>query len=124
GAEQLALADELPGHPGDVAVVAVVAVDVGVLAEERVGALRGGEAAHAAERGQIEPRVVLLRGVDVALADRAHALQVERLEDRVEPELAPVAVRVRLLWFGVDVEAAGPELRARVVEEEVPLDAP
>src|SRR5438034_1192491 len=44
GAEQLALADELPGHPGDVAGVAVVAVDVGVLAEERVGALRGGQA--------------------------------------------------------------------------------
>src|SRR5689334_16109219 len=39
-AEQVALAEVLEVHPGDVAAVAVVAVDVGVLPEQRVGALR------------------------------------------------------------------------------------
>ena len=81
-AEHLLLAEELPVHPGDLAGVAVVAVDVGVLAEERVGALRRREPAHAAQRRQVEPGVVLLAGVDVAVAERADALQVERLEDR------------------------------------------
>ena len=116
------LAEVLEVHPGDVAAVAVVAVDVGVLAEERVGALRGGQPAHAAERRQVEPGVVLLRRVDVAVAERADALQVERLEDRVEALLGAVAVRVRLLRLRLDVEPTGPEEAAEVVEQEVPLD--
>src|SRR5437879_3394511 len=40
-AQEIALAEELEVHPGDVAALAVIAVDVGVLAEERVGTLRG-----------------------------------------------------------------------------------
>src|SRR5262249_44476572 len=59
GAEDLLVAEELPGEPGNLAGVAAVAVDVGVLAEERVGALRAGEAADAAQAGQVEPGVVL-----------------------------------------------------------------
>src|SRR5438445_520890 len=43
-AQDVALAQVLPVHPSDLARVAVVTVDVGVLAEERVGALRGGQA--------------------------------------------------------------------------------
>src|SRR5438445_2922274 len=105
-AEQVPLAEELEVHPGDVTAVAVVAVDVGVLAEERVRALRGGEPAYAAERRQVEPRVVLLLGGDVAVAERAHALQVERLEDRVEALLGAVAVGVRLVGLGIHVEPA------------------
>src|SRR5437870_10499540 len=111
-AEQITLTEELEVHPGDVAAVAVVAVDVGVLAEERVRALRGGEPAHAAERRQVEPRVVLLLGGDVAVAERAHALQVERLEDRVEALLGAVAVGVRLVGLGIHVEPAGAEQAA------------
>src|SRR6185369_11061966 len=94
----------------------------GVLAEERVGALRGREATYAAERRQVEPRVVLLAGVVVAVAERADALQVKRLEDRVQALLRPVAVRVRLLRLRLDVQPAGPEEPAEVVEQEVALD--
>src|SRR5207249_10943453 len=63
-ADQVALPEELPAHPGDVARVATVAVDVGILPEERVGALCGGEPAHAAEGREVEPRVVLLARVE------------------------------------------------------------
>src|SRR5213593_2172211 len=48
-AQEVAIAQVLEVHPGNVAAVAVVAVDVGVLPEERVRALRGGEAAHPPE---------------------------------------------------------------------------
>ena len=122
GAEDLLLAQVLPVHPGDVPGVAVVAVDVGVLPEERVGALRGREAAHAAQRRQVEPGVVLLARLDVAVAERADALQVERLEDGIETLLHAVAVGIRLLGLRIDVEPRRPEEAAEVVEEEVALD--
>src|SRR6059058_4751387 len=82
-ADQVALAEELEVHPGRVAAVAVVAVDVGVLAEQRVRALRGRKPADPAERRQVEPRIVLLLRRGVTVAERADALQVEGLEDRV-----------------------------------------
>src|SRR5438128_11931424 len=103
-AQDVALAQVLRFYPSDLARVAVVAVDVGVLAEERVRARRGGQATDPPERRQVEPRVVLLVRGDVAVPERAHALQVEGLEDRVETLLGPVAVRVRLLGLGIDVQ--------------------
>src|SRR6185503_17434307 len=44
--QYLALAEELPVHPRDLPGVAPEAVDVGVLAEERIGALRVRQPAH------------------------------------------------------------------------------
>src|SRR5438552_15137770 len=85
--EQVPLAEVAPVHPRDVPRVAAVAVDVRVLPAERVRALRGGEPAHAAQRRQVEPGVVLLGGVQVAVADEADALHVEGLQHRVAPRL-------------------------------------
>src|SRR5205823_4282996 len=48
--EQIAFAEVLPVHPADLAGVAAVAVDVRVLSEEGVGALRRRETADAAQR--------------------------------------------------------------------------
>src|SRR4029453_14621136 len=81
GGENLLLAEILPGEPRDLASVAAVAVDVGILAEERVGALRAGQPAYAPQGGQIEPRIVLTIRVEVADRGQADALQIEGLGD-------------------------------------------
>ena len=47
--DDVLLTEVLEVHPGDVAAVAVVAVDVGVLPEERVRALRGGQTTYPPE---------------------------------------------------------------------------
>src|SRR5207249_11869210 len=96
--------------------------DVGVLAEERVGALRRGEPADPPQGRQVEPGVVLPGGVEVAVEHAANALQVERLENRIEPRLTAIAVRVWSLGLRLDEEARVPEEHLEVVEQEVPLD--
>src|SRR6185369_6331132 len=81
--EHRLLTDELPFEPRDLAGIAAVRVDVDVLAEERVAALRARQAPHATERRQVQPRVVLPEQVEVADADAADALQIERLDQRI-----------------------------------------
>ena len=81
-AEHLALAEEAPLHPRDMAAVAPERVRIGVGAEERVRALGGREAAHPAQRRQVEEAHVLLAGIDEAVGDEADALQVEGSEHR------------------------------------------
>ena len=102
--------------------VAAVAVLVGVLAEERVRALRRRETADAAERRQVEPAVVLLRRVDVAVVGEADALQIERLDQRVQGLLVLVALAVRDLGLRIDVEPADVAQAAEVIDQEVALD--
>src|SRR5207237_6331453 len=92
GAELLLLAEELPGHPGDVAGIAVVAVEVRVLTEEGVGALRSGQAPHAAETWHVEKGIIGFGRIDVAVGEAAHALQVEGLDDGVKGALRLVAL--------------------------------
>ncbi len=72
--------------------------------------------------GQVEPGVVLLARLDVAVAEGADALQVERLEDGIEALLHAVAVGIGLLGLRIDVEPRRPEEATEVVEEEVTLD--
>ena len=122
--EHLLLAEELPVHPSRAAGIAVVAVDVAVLTEERIRALGRGQTAHPAEGREVEPGVVLLLDVEVAVRQRADALQVERLEDRVEPRLALNRLGVWLeLRLGILRETAVVVQAAEVVEQEVALDA-
>src|SRR4030095_10620394 len=80
---------------------------------ERVRALRRGQPAHPPERRQVEPGVVLLRRLDVPVAERADTFQIEWLEDGIEPLLGAVAIGVRLLRLGIDIEAAPPEEPAK-----------
>jgi len=102
--------------------VAVVAVDIGVLAEERIGALSRRETAHAPEARQVEPGVVLLRGVDVAEGERAHPFQIERLEDGMQRALRLVTLLGLPDGLGILIEAADVAQHAKVVEQEVALD--
>ena len=92
--DQVSLAQVLEVRPGDVTAVAVEAVGVGVLPEEGVGALRRRQASNPPERGEIEPLVVWPRGVDVPVAEPAHPLQVEGLEDGI---VSLIASRQRMV---------------------------
>jgi hypothetical protein len=104
------------------AVVAVVAVEVGVLAEERVRALCRGETADATQGRQVEPAVVLLVGIEVAEAGHADALQVVRLEDRVQRLAILHAVLARHHRLRIDDQAPGVDQPPQVIEEVVLLD--
>ena len=84
GGEDRFLTEVFPGEPTDLSRVSSIAVGVRILSEERVGALRAGEPAHATQRRQVEPRVVLPICVEVAGTGEANALQVKRLQDRME----------------------------------------
>ncbi len=123
GGENGLLTQVLPVEPRDLPGIAAVAVDVRILSEQGVRALGAGQTAYAAQRRQVEPRVVLPIGVQIADAGQPDTLQVEGLEDGVERLLGADTVAVgQQHRLGIDVLASGVEEGAQVVEDEVPLD--
>jgi hypothetical protein len=65
-----------PLHVGDAAVVALEVLDHQVGAEEGVGGLTGGQAAHAALEAQVEVGIVELLVILVALDQELGVLQI------------------------------------------------
>src|SRR5437773_3808325 len=105
-AEDLLLTEELPIGPGDLAGIAAVTVLIGVLPEERVRALCRGKPAHAAERRQVEPAVVLLRRVEIAVVREPDAFEIEGLDQRMQRLLELELLAIGDLGLGIDVEPA------------------
>ena len=93
--ENRLLAEILPLAPRGLAAEAVVAVDVDVEAEERIGTLRRREALGAPNLSYVDPTIVLPRRILVAIVEEAGTLHVEGLAEREQHLLVRDAGGIR-----------------------------